>query len=655
NFGPNTLKLMLALFNRIFTEGSWPITWKKGTIIPISKNEKDKFNPEGLTWLLEKDKYLSKQQCGFRRNKSTIDTLTHINHEVNQTFKNKQIMGLVNLDISKAYDSTWRHNILVKLNQILCKGKILNLITNFLIDRHFKVKANNHYSEEFIQENGVPQGSALSVTLFLIAINDITKSCSPPVKCNLFADDFSYSCRSNNISSIQKFLQTTTDNLTEWANKTGFKFSPTKSNIIIFTKKRNVSELIIILDNTPIPTEESVKILGIFFDRRLTWATHIRYLKTSTSQTLNILKILSHTSWGGDSSTLIKIHKATIQSKIYYGSNLYKTASRSNLNAIDSTNNTGLRLAIGAFRSSPIYSIYNTAGVPIPEIKRNDLSLKYMVRSYICNNLPLPSENSDLYDELGKNGIIMDQSMTREQLSSPAWTSSFDINTELSSFLKQQTTPEIYRRHFQSVLENYRDYQEVYTDASKTQDQVGISIILRNQNVTLKLPNTCSIYTAEAIAILEAIKTTLDDEHPNHIIFSDSLGALNSIKNQFKPGEIATKILNKLNVALRKNKQITLMWVPGHIGIEGNELADKHAKLAVTSSVCKTIFGSTYNDLKRYINDITNTRWLNTWKQQNTKLNRIKSSTFRWINSSLNRKEESVLNRLRIGHTRLTH
>lgn len=120
-----------------------------------------------------------------------------------------------------------------------------------------------------------------------------------------------------------------------------------------------------------------------------------------------------------------------------------------------------------------------------------------MVRSYICNNLPLPSENSDLYDELGKNGIIMDQSMTREQLSSPPWTSTFDINTELSSFLKQQTPPEIYRRNFQSILENYREYQEVYTDASKTQDQIGISIILRNQNVTLKLPNTCSIYTAD--------------------------------------------------------------------------------------------------------------------------------------------------------------
>ncbi|KAL4097756.1 hypothetical protein QTP88_022478 [Uroleucon formosanum] len=47
NFGPKALKLMLKIFNRIFTEGAWPITWKNGRIIPIPKHEKGKFKPEG--------------------------------------------------------------------------------------------------------------------------------------------------------------------------------------------------------------------------------------------------------------------------------------------------------------------------------------------------------------------------------------------------------------------------------------------------------------------------------------------------------------------------------------------------------------------------------------------------------------------------------
>jgi len=156
-------------------------------------------------------------------------------------------------------------------------------------------------SDEFSQENGVPRGSALSVTLFLLAINDITQCCSLPVQCNLFADDFNYSCRSNNIITVQKFLQITTNNLEEWAGKTGFNFSPKKSNCIVFTQKRKVGKLQIILDDMPIPNQKSVKILGLIFDHRLAWAIHIQYLKTSTNNALNLLKILSHTAWGGDS------------------------------------------------------------------------------------------------------------------------------------------------------------------------------------------------------------------------------------------------------------------------------------------------------------------------------------------------------------------
>lgn len=246
---------MLEIFNRIFTEGSWQILWKHVTVIPILKHEKYKFKPDGyrpinllntlckifekiinysFTWISEKHNHLSKQQCGFRKtkNKSTIDNLIQINHEVNQTLTKKQIIGLVNLYIFKEYNSTWRHNILVKLNQILCKGKLLNVITNFIKDHTFRVKANNHISEEFTLENRVPRGTALSVTLFLIAISGITKCCSLLVKSNLFADDFNYSCRSNKFSSAQKHFLITKNNLAEWTKRQDSSFrqqNPTSS------------------------------------------------------------------------------------------------------------------------------------------------------------------------------------------------------------------------------------------------------------------------------------------------------------------------------------------------------------------------------------------------------------------------------------------
>jgi len=339
-----------------------------------------------LNWLLEKQSFFSPHQNGFRKNRSTIDNLIEIKEDITQTFNNQQIMVMVNLDIAKAYDSTWRHNILVKLNKIVSKGNFLNLIINFLENRTFRVRANNCLSDEFIQENGVPQGSALSVSLFLIAINDITENCTHPVKCNLYADDFNFWCRSKSKNTVQSLLQTTANNLENWSKQTGFQFSPEKSSCTIFTKKKIVDALKITIDKVEVPHQNSVKILGVIFDRRLSWSPYIKLLKASSGHSVKIIKILSHTSWGGETNTLIKIHKVLIQSKLNYGSSLYRTASKSLLHWLDSVNNCGLRMALGVFRSCPVYSIYNLAGEPIPDIKRLELHLKYLARSSKSNN-----------------------------------------------------------------------------------------------------------------------------------------------------------------------------------------------------------------------------------------------------------------------------
>ena len=112
----------------------------------------------------------------------------------------------------------------------------------------------------------------------------------------------------------------------------------------------------------PIIYRNQTKFLGVVFDTRLTFLPHIKELKTACTRRLNLLKVIAHTSWGGDRRTLLRLHESLILSKLDYGSQVYGSAMPSYLKKLDPIHNTGLRLSVGAFKSTPISSLYAETG-----------------------------------------------------------------------------------------------------------------------------------------------------------------------------------------------------------------------------------------------------------------------------------------------------
>jgi len=290
--------------------------------------------------------------------------LLTIKKEIQTSALHKQSLGMINFDIAKAYDTAWRPRILYKLNKIITQGNMLNFITNFLSHRTFHVKSSNTLSNTFCQENGVPQGSTIFVTLFLIIINDIAKEITTPCIPMLYADDFTILCRSTNSCSIQQLLQNASNKLMSWSKSSGFRFSPTKTNLLIFNQKRKTQNISIKIGDHTILEQPKVKVLGVIFDSKASWTPHIQNLKNSTTPRLNMIKKLAHTLWGAQSHILLKIHKSFILSKLDYGAPLFSTANSSHLKALESIHNMGIRLSIGAFRSSPVQSILTISGIP---------------------------------------------------------------------------------------------------------------------------------------------------------------------------------------------------------------------------------------------------------------------------------------------------
>ena len=95
---------------------------------------------------------------------------------------------------------------------------------------------------------------------------------------------------------------------------------------------------------------------------------------------LNVLKLLSHADWGGDKRTLLNLYRSLVRSKLDYGCIIYGSARKSYLNKLDTIHHQGLRLALGAFRTSPVQILYSEAQEPSLYIRRKKLSLQYVAK-----------------------------------------------------------------------------------------------------------------------------------------------------------------------------------------------------------------------------------------------------------------------------------
>ena len=115
---------------------------------------------------------------------------------------------------------------------------------------------------------------------------------------------------------------------------------------------------------------------------------HISVLKAQCKEALNLIRVVAHLKWGGDRDTLLMLYRANVRSKLDYGCIVYGTASNANLRQLDSIHNSGLRLALAAFRTSPVSSLYTETNEAPLEERRLKLSMYYYLKTRACINNP---------------------------------------------------------------------------------------------------------------------------------------------------------------------------------------------------------------------------------------------------------------------------
>jgi len=690
-------KYLLKVVNVVWNASYFDDRWRNATVIPIPKPNKNHADPRNyrpisltscvckiiekvincrLVEFLEINKFFAHNQCGFRKHRSTVDHLVRFETYVRSAIAESKFITSIFFDMEKAYDKTWRYGIMRDMHRLGLRGRLPQFIAEFLKQRRFSVRINDVISESRIQETGVPQGSTLSVTLFAIKINSLHRTIPSDVFSSMYVDDIQIAYSHYSQIEVQRKLQTTIDKISRWAKYNGFSFSPTKTVGMQFYKRKPMTDIRLQLENSRIPIADTAKFLGLTWDSKLSWIPHISQLRDRCAKSLNLLRTVSSSSWGADSTTTMNLYRALVRSKMDYGAIVYGSASAAALAPLNTVANDAMRIATGAFRTTPISSLQILTNEPSLELRRQELTVKYYVK--LKAHIQNPAFNSVFNSNLRlffnsrpttKPPFIIRAEETIRSMALniqpilPHKTPTFmshelkppEVNFDLCCFKKDEVPPEVMRGMHQELISMlYPHHNAIYTDGSKTNDGVGSAAVFREGATHSSLCKVASIFTAELKAIQMALEYIGQRPQGNFLICSDSKSVLQAISSY----AIANGMVYRTRVRIREleetGRNVVLCWTPSHVGIIGNERADREAGIA--ASRAEEFVPIPYRDWYPKIEGAAREIWKRKWNAERRYTYEVKDAPGKWKKiKNISRRKEVVISRLRLGHCKLTH
>ena len=201
---------------------------------------------------LEKCGLFSDFQYGFRSSRSTADLLTVASDRIARAFNRSEATLAMVLDISKAFDRVWHAGILHKLKVCGISGQIFGLISSFLSNRRLLVVLDGKSSQEYPVNTGVPQGSILGPTLFLLYINDLPDD----VICDIaiYVDDTTLYSKYDQASDLWQQLELASElesdlqDTVNWGKKWLVDLNAGKTQLVSFDRSNSNGSIDVKLD-----------------------------------------------------------------------------------------------------------------------------------------------------------------------------------------------------------------------------------------------------------------------------------------------------------------------------------------------------------------------------------------------------------------------
>ena len=351
------------LINYFITNRVWPMVWRSSNIIPVFKkaDEMDKSNYRAvsvlpaLSKIYERVMYdqiygtfitiLSPNISGYLKGHSCCTALLKMTKDWRKSLDEREAVAAIAVDLSKAFDSVCHGLLLAKLRAYGFSKSAIELMSSYLCGRRQRVKLDNVYSDWRMVKTGVPQGSLLGPLLFNIYSNDLNYKVSN-TSLRLYADDTTEYASDVSPMVLEYTINEDLKIVSSWFDSNYLKRNDTKTQAMVIGPseyKYNFK-----LDDSEIKLTDTLRILGVTFDRKLKFKDHIAEQTKKACAKASALRRLRRFI---PQDVMIRLYKAYVLPHLEYCGPLLLGIGKIEANKLEDTNYYILRTILGLSKS----------------------------------------------------------------------------------------------------------------------------------------------------------------------------------------------------------------------------------------------------------------------------------------------------------------
>jgi len=498
-----------------------------------------------ISYLCETHNLLPEHHFGGRPGRTTEDAMLILSESIHQAWKKGEIFSAILMDVSGAFNNVHHKRLIHNMRKRKIPLEITQWVLSFLSNRTTQMRFNGITTHSIPTPTGIPQGSPLSPILYILYNSDLLEI---PNKKQLglgFIDDILYGVQNKTANANAKELQRLLTKSEQWRRQHGAQFEKSKYVLIHFTRNTAAqTKASVTISGTTIHPSTEGKYLGVTFDQKLKFKSHIKQTLTKGTKYALAIAGIAKSKWGPEFKHLKRLFTAVAAPRIDYAAIIWhrpgdtRTApTTSQLRTLTSIQGKIMRAITGCFRTTAIRAMEHETELLSPKWRLTSKILQTTTRMMTtATNHPIhawinqalknggPPYISNLGNLIKKfpKYIQLGTEHIATHIRPPWW--KLKATTEISPLNKEKAA----QAHEKRLCQTSRQDLIIYTDGSGHDGRVGAAIYSPTLKITkgeyVGTEDTHNVYAAELTAIQMAVSLFEEkiEKYKNVYIFTDN-------------------------------------------------------------------------------------------------------------------------------------